>query len=165
MLLTYLFVAVFCFGIGYHQAASRHRELEAAVRQQKNLATERLAELTAERDRKQAELDKSAKEQEDKDREAKTEIERLAGELADRPVRVRYVTTAGQCGGGPDTDPATAAGAGAGSAAPAYGVLPEPNSRRLGAALKEVETLSAAYNSCRARLLRGHKQTYASGGT
>ena len=36
-------------------------------------------------------------------------------------------------------------------AAEASGLLPESNSKRLRAALADVETLSAAYNSCRAR--------------
>lgn len=164
-MISYLIVAAFCFVIGYQQAALKHRDLQASIRQQKNLAAERLAELNAERDRKQALLDKAAKEQEDRDREAKNEIERLAGELADRPVRVRYVTTAGKCDSGQSESGGTApAVPGAGSAAPSYGVLPEPNSRRLGIALKKVETLSAAYNSCRATLLRDHTNTDALGG-
>lgn len=153
-MISYLIVAVFCFVIGYQQAAMKHRELMGAVKQQKNLAMERLIELTAERDQKQRALDRAAKEQESKDRDAKNEIQRLAGELADRPVRVRIVTEPRQCGGGPASDTATTASAGAGSGTQASGLLPESNTKRLGAALTEIERLSAAYTSCRNTLFR-----------
>ncbi|MGZ3043878.1 hypothetical protein AAER22_13525 [Pseudomonas aeruginosa] len=129
-------------------------ELAGQVRQQREQADAKLAELTAQRDMKQAALNKAAADQERKDNDAQAEIARLAGELRDRPVRVRIVPAAGGgCSGGAAGDAAGAAEAGAGDAASAYGLLPEENSRRFNDSLSEVETLSAAYNSCRARLI------------
>lgn len=141
------------------------RSLEAQVKAQNHAASEKLGKLTRERDEKQAMLNQQAEQQEKEDAEREEEIERLTYELATRPVRVRIVTQAGACGGGAPNDGAGAADPGAESEAPAYGLLPESNSRRLADALSEVETLSAAYNSCRARLLRNHKEADASGGT
>ncbi len=119
-------------------------ELAGQVRQQREQADAKLAELIAQRDMKQAALDKAAADQERKDADAQAEIVRLAGELRDRPVRVRIARSAGgNCDGG-------AAGSGAGTAetdtgnpASAYGLLPEENSRRFNDSLSEVETLSA----------------------
>lgn len=136
--------------------------LQEQVRTQNDRAAAKLAELTQERDDKQALLDALAADQEKKDAERLEEIERLAGELRDRPVRVRIVTQPGACGSGPAGDGAGPADPGAGSEAPAYGLLPESNSRRLAGALNEVERLSAAYNSCRARLLHDHPKEAAS---
>ena len=125
-------------------------ELAGKVEQQQREAGERLEKLTAERDEKQARLDRQAKDQEKKDADAKSEIDRLAGELERRPFRVRVVT--GACSGGAAGAAAGATEDRAGDSSPAYGVLPPENTRRLDAALIEVETLSAAYSSCRARL-------------
>ncbi|MCS8199602.1 hypothetical protein N0477_28855, partial [Pseudomonas aeruginosa] len=101
-------------------------ELAGQVRQQREQADAKLAELTAQRDMKQAALNKAAADQERKDNDAQAEIARLAGELRDRPVRVRIVPAAGGgCSGG---------------AASAYGLLPEENSRRFNDSLSEVET-------------------------
>ncbi|EQB8420449.1 hypothetical protein ACYUS5_004581, partial [Pseudomonas aeruginosa] len=76
-------------------------ELAGQVRQQREQADAKLAELTAQRDMKQAALNKAAADQERKDNDAQAEIARLAGELRDRPVRVRIVPAAGGgCSGG-----------------------------------------------------------------
>ncbi|QLI49497.1 putative membrane protein [Pseudomonas phage vB_PaeM_USP_25] len=128
--------------------------LEDSVKTANDTAAAELARLTAERDERQARLDKLATDQEKKDADAKAEIERLAGELRDRPIRVRYVTApSGQGSGGAASHPTGDPGDSAGNATTASGVLPPENSRRLGIALKEVETLSAAYNSCRSFLV------------
>ena len=128
-------------------------ELAGQVEQQNQQAEQKLAELTAQRDIKQAALNKAAADQERKDADAKAEIERLAGELRDRPVRVRVVAQAGDCSRGAAGDAAARAEDRAGDAGTADGVLPAENTRRLSAALSEVEILSAAYSSCRARLM------------
>lgn len=130
-------------------------ELRGQVKQGNDEADARLKELIAQRDEKQAKLDQQKKDQEKKDEEAKREIARLAGELERRPFRVRVVHSpaAGTCSGGAGSDSATDTGGGSGDAASAYGVLPPENTRRLDAALIEVENLSRAYNSCRAHLL------------
>lgn len=128
--------------------------LEGGVKSANEAAAEELARLTAERDKKQAMLDKQADDQEKKDAEARIEIERLADELRNRPIRVRYVAaTGGQGSCGPAGVAASGSGDSAGDAAATTGVLPESNTRRLGVALTEIETLSAAYNSCRSTLL------------
>ena len=123
------------------------------MEQARKEAAERLERLTAERDEKQALLDRLAAEQEKKDADAKAEIERLAGELERRPVRVRILPGAGNCGGGAAGEGAADSAGGAGDSRATHGVLPPENSRRLDAALIEVETLGRAYNQCRARLL------------
>ena len=127
--------------------------LEESTKQANATAAAELARLTAERDERQARLDRQAKDQEKKDADAKAEVERLAGELRDRPVRVRYVTAPSRTGsGGAANHAAGTSGTGPGDATASAGVLPDANSRRIGIALKEVETLSAAYSSCRSRL-------------
>lgn len=133
-----------------------YNNLNADVERQKKEASAKLAELTAQRDMKQAALNKAAADQERKDNDAQAEIARLSGELRDRPVRVRVVTTpagSGSCSGSAAGNGSATAAAGAGDAAAGYGLLPAENSRRLADAIDEVETLSAAYSSCRARLI------------
>lgn len=128
--------------------------LQGMIEQQAEEAGQTLERLTAERDKEQARLDRLAAEQESKDADAKAEIERLAGELRDRPIRVRYVTAPSGAGsGGAASQAAVSPGDSAGDATAATGVLPESNTQRLGVALTEVETLSAAYNSCRSVLV------------
>lgn len=162
-------VAALIYGIGWlggkASVADSYRTLAGLVEAQNNEAARQLAELTRERDDKQAMLDKQAEEQEKQDAERLAEIDRLAGELRDRPVRVRVVNQPGACGSSSASERAATTGPGTGGGAETYGLLPESNSRRLAGALNEVERLSAAYNSCRARLLRDHKEADASGGT
>ncbi|MFU3870169.1 hypothetical protein ACM7G7_26340 [Pseudomonas aeruginosa] len=153
-----LFATALLVGLGYLggrvSMVREYGELVGQMKRQNREAADKLAELTAQRDMKQAALNKQAADRERKDADAKAEIARLAGELRDRPVRVRIVPAAGGgCSGGAAGDAAGTAEAGAGDAASAYGLLPEENSRRFNDSLSEVETLSAAYNSCRARLI------------
>lgn len=142
------------------QAAANAKELKAlqgSVQHQNDLAKVKLDELTRQRDAKQTELDNFHKTQEKKDEAAKLEIARLAGELEHRPVRVRIVPQRAQCGsggGGSQGEAAAGAEAGAGDSSQTYGLLPESNSRRLGAVIAEAETINAAYASCRAQLLK-----------
>ena len=138
---------------GKESAGKDLARLQGMIEQQADQAEQTLARLTAERDKKQAAMNKAAADQERKDADAKAEIERLAGELRDRPVRVRVVAQAGDCSRGAAGDAAARAEDRAGDAGTADGVLPAENTRRLSAALSEVEILSAAYSSCRARLM------------
>lgn len=140
----------------YHSAADELRALRDDVQRKNAEATRKLADLTAQRDRRQIELNHAAAEQERKDDHAQAEIARLTDELRARPVRVRIIPGGG-CGGGAASHPATAAEAGTGNSGPAYGLLPHENSQRLADAIAEVETLSAAYASCRDSLLNPHK--------
>lgn len=139
---------------GKESAGKDLARLQGMIEQQAEEAEQTLERLTAERDKKQAALNKAAADQERKDADAKAEIDRLAGELESRPVRVRIVTSpAGSCSGGAAGDAAASAEDRAGDAGATDGVLPPENSRRLSAALTEIETLSAAYSSCRSRLI------------
>lgn len=143
----------------YEKELTSHSKLTGEVEQQKAQAAARLEELIRERDERQAMLDKQAAEQEEKDAKRLEEIERLTGELATRPVRVRVVAApGGGCGGGAQSEEAGTAESSAGGAAPTYGVLPEFNSRRLAGALSEVERMSAAYSSCRTALMSNQEE-------
>lgn len=130
----------------------------AAMELQQAAADEKLRRMTVERDKRQAALDAAAQQQEVQDAAAIAHINRLQSELDSRPVWVRIVPEAGGCGGSPAGGYPGAADAGAGNAAESTGLLPEANSRRLTAALKEVETLSAAYASCRRALINNTMQ-------
>ena len=153
---TLLLMLALAWLVGYQSgkesAGKDLARLQGMIEQQAEEAEQTLERLTAERDKKQAALNKAAADQERKDADAKAEIERLAGELRDRPVRVRVVAQAGDCSRGAAGDAAASAADRAGDTGTADGILPPENSRRLGAALTEIETLSAAYSSCRAML-------------
>ena len=154
---TLLLMLALAWLVGYQSgkesAGKDLARLQGMIEQQAEEAEQTLERLTAERDKKQARLDRLAAEQESKDADARAEIDRLAGELRDRPVRVRIVAQAGSCSGGAAGDAAATAADRAGDTGTADGVLPAENTRRLSAALSEVEILSAAYSSCRARLI------------
>lgn len=156
MLIALAVTGLAVFGMGYalgsKAPALKLEELRGQVSRQSAQAKETLDQLTKERDQKQAELDELAKQQEETDNATKLEIARLADELANRPIRVRVIAASGACGGSAAGDTALNAEAGAGNDATASGLLPEANSRRLRAAIAEVEALSAAYSSCRKRL-------------
>lgn len=145
----------------YHGAYVSKRDtvyrLDQQIKQQNDDAAAKLASLTRERDRQQAELDQLATAQEKRDADAQAEIDRLTAELSARPIRVRYrpADAGGRRCRGPEGDSPGAAGVGQDGEAAATGVLPDANSRRLAGALSQVEQLSAAYNSCRAMLMAG----------
>lgn len=157
MLIALTVTGLAVFGMGYalgsKAPALKLEELRGQISQQSAQAKETLEQLTKERDKKQAALDKQAELQEGKDDAAKDEIARLTDELTNRTVRVRIVTASGACSGSATGDTTTGTEAGEGNDVTASGLLPESNSRRLRSAIKEVETLSAAYSSCRGRLL------------
>jgi hypothetical protein len=127
--------------------------INASVKLQNEEAARQLQMLTAERDRKQAQIDRAAKEQETKDVQAKREINRLANELHD--VRVLIRSASGQGGASAPGEASPNSLNSGGSETATYGLLPQENTRRLNEALTEVEMLSAAYGSCRAQLIPG----------
>lgn len=130
--------------------------LQADVSAQNTTAKAELARVTAERDTAQAKLDAKHQHQEKTDAAELQEIARLRGELERRPVRVRIVAQPAACGpgsGGAAGEAPASADAGAADTAQAYGLLPEGNSARLGAVIQEIETLNAAYASCRTTLI------------
>ncbi len=129
----------------------------AAVVATNTAAARLLEQRTKERDAKQAELNKRAQAQEKTDEEAVTQIS--AGDQRQRSapvvVRVRNCTRdAGSGGGSAPGGAATASRTGPEDASAASGVLSAAGARRLADALTEVETMSAAYASCRSTLLQ-----------
>lgn len=158
--LALLLCLLFSFGMQHFKQKAQTvgnelQQLQDSVAAQNRTATAELERLTAERNAAQSQLDQIYQQQEKTDAQAVQEIARLTGELEQRPVRVRIVASPAACGpgrGGTEGDQATAAALGATDAAQAYGLLPESNSRRLGAVIAEAETINAAYASCRAAL-------------
>lgn len=127
-----------------------------AILAQNLAAQQKLKDRTAERDALQEKLDARAKAQGKTDEQA---VDKIASDdklQRAAPVRVSVhncTRDAGSGGGRPAGDAARPAGARAEDTGSASGVLPEENSRRLADALTEVETLSAAFSSCRATLI------------
>lgn len=154
-------VLLLSWGVDHYRAKANTavkdlQKLQDAVGEQNRTAKQTLDRLTSERDKAQSELNQKHEEQEKTDAQTVKEIARLTGELEQRPVRVRIVAQPTACGagsGGPAGHATAAADAGAADAAEAYGLLPESNSRRLGAVIAEAETINAAYASCRAQLI------------
>lgn len=139
-----------------HTNATQLTELRAAVAAQNQTAARQLEELTRQRDARQAQLDALHLAQEQHDAETTQQIARLEHELATRPVRVRIAASPAACGpgGAGAADHATAhPDAGAANASETHGLLPAGNAARLGAVIAEMETINAAYASCRSRLL------------
>ncbi len=109
---------------GKESAGKDLARLQGMIEQQAEEAEQTLERLTAERDKKQAALNKAAADQERKDADAKAEIDRLAGELRDRPVRVSVVAQAGSCSGSAAGDADARAEDRTGDAGTADGILP-----------------------------------------
>ncbi|WP_057092524.1 hypothetical protein KV708_15715 [Comamonas thiooxydans] len=136
--------------------ATELQQLQASVAAQHRTAKAELERLTVERNAAQARLDQLYQQQEKTDAQAVQEISRLTGELEQRPVRVRIVSQPAASGeGGCRTagEQAASAEPGAADAGQAYGLLPAANSARLAGVIQEIETLNAAYASCRSLLL------------
>lgn len=158
--LVLLLCLVFGFGMQHFKqkaqiVGNELQQLQTSVAAQNRTATAELARLTAERNAAQSQLDQIYQQQEKTDAQAVQEIARLTGELEQRPVRVRIVASTAACGsgrGGTEGDQTTTSDPGAADETQAYGLLPESNSRRLGAVIAEAETINAAYASCRAVL-------------
>ena len=143
-------------GVMYDNTSQALTDLRGDVDSKNQEAEDKLAELTKERDARQAELERQYIEGEVTDAQRVEEIQRLTGELRDRPVRVRYLSApGGSSGGGADGKAIASAQPGAENPSASSGVLPDANTRRLVAAVDEVEVLSAAYASCRQALTAG----------
>lgn len=136
--------------LGYQVGSQKYKLLTAEVENSNRAAAAELERLTAQRDKKQAELNAAYQKQEKLDRAAKIEIERLSAELTSSAIGVRI--KAGACSDGTNGGAAASASDNPENPAATSGLLPESNSRRLAAALAEVEQLSAAYTSCRHQL-------------
>lgn len=127
-----------------------------AIVQQNLAASALLKTRTAERDAMQAELNERAAAQEKTDGKAVAQIGADDKQQRSAPVRVRVLDCTRDARGSGGSAPGGAAAAteaGAGDAGAASGVLPQAGARRLADALTEIETMSAAYASCRAGML------------
>lgn len=136
--------------------ATELQQLQGSVATQNRTAKAELERLTAERNAAQARLDQLYQQQEKTDAQAVQEIARLTGELEQRPVRVRIVSqpaASGSRGCRTAGEQAACADPGAADTGQAYGLLPAANSARLAGVIREIETLNAAYASCRSLLL------------
>lgn len=126
-----------------------------AIVRQNLTAAALLKTRTAERDAKQAELDKRAAAQEKTDGKAIAQIGADDKQQRSAPVRVRVLNCTRDAGGSGGSAPGGAAPAtevGAGDTGAASGVLSEAGARRLADALNEIERVNAAYSSCRETL-------------
>ena len=131
----------------------------AAVVATNRAAAQLLEQRTKERDAKQAELDKRHQAQEKTDAKAVTQIAADDRRQRSAPVvvRVRDCTRdAGGSGGGAAGAAAAGTDAGAADTGAASGLLSEAGARGLAEALTEIETMNAAYASCRAHALFAH---------
>jgi hypothetical protein len=140
-------------------ANSKLAILNASVKQQNRDAATLLATRTRERDELQAKVDAAAAAQEKVDETAQQKIADLQRRLGSSDVRVRVA--AGTCrpsSGSAQGKAARGAETGQGDATPGSGLLPAENTRRLADAVAEMETVSAAYASCRARLLHSESE-------
>lgn len=125
----------------------------AAVVATNRTAAQLLEQRTKERDAKQAELDKRHQAQEKTDATAVTKIAADDHRQRSAPVVVRVrdcARDAGGGGGGAAGAAATGTDAGAADAGSSSGLLSEAGARRLADALKEIESLGAAFASCKA---------------
>lgn len=162
-LLALALLLCLAFGLGmWHfrtkaqTVASELKQLQGSVATQNRTTKAELERLTVERNAAQARLDQLYQQQEKTDAQAVQEIARLTGELEQRPLRVRIVSQPAASGaGGCRTagEQAASTGPGAADAGQAYGLLPAANSARLAGVIQEIETLNAAYASCRSLLL------------
>lgn len=127
----------------------------AIVRQ--NLeASQLLKKRTAERDALQKTLNERAAAQEKTDEKALAQIGADDKLQRAAPVRVRVLNCTRDARGSGGSAPggaASTAEAGAGDAGTASGVLSPTAAGRTADAIKEIETMSAAYSSCRATLI------------
>ena len=124
-----------------------------AIKAQNTAAEQLLKRRTAERDALQKKLDDRAAAQEKTDGKAVAQIGVDDKQQRAAPVRVRVLNCtrdAGSGGGRAPGDSTAAANPGAADASAASGVLSKAGARRLADALTEIETMSAAYSSCRA---------------
>src|SRR5687768_10263162 len=115
-----------------------------AIKAQKDTAEKRIAELSRERDDL---YEKQTK----KDEDVQIQIAEYERRLLDRPISVR-VAPGPRCSSG--GSPGKGSGGGTQDSAPATGILPDANARRLKQVIAEMEQVNAAYTSCRETLVR-----------
>lgn len=152
-LLTILFAI---FSLGYAVGMKKYYTLLGQAKQQELQLKADYKKAQKEVEQKQKELNKIAQQQSKKDEQAKIQIKNLTNELTNQLVRVRVQPEANKCSGaGASTNKDTADSEG--NRIEAYGLLPELNTKRLASAIGEIETLNAAYASCRNTLQINNK--------
>jgi uncharacterized protein YxeA len=120
---------------------------------QNQTAKAQLDVLTKDRDEKQKKINQQAVDQGKKDESAKKQIAVLATQLHNQPIRVRVISANRQDHNSASSSPSSASIDSAANFAATSWILPQSNSDRLGSAITEIETMSAAYSSCRATLI------------
>lgn len=126
--------------------------LQGQLAQQQAQADEKLKESHTNALAMQKKAQEKLEQQQEKDRENIERIKDLQRALASQPIRVRYQATSGASGKCAASAQDKSTSAGTTNRTEASRLLPESNSQRLAAAIAEIETLSAAYSSCRATL-------------
>ena len=124
-----------------------------AIKAQNTAAEQLLKKRTAERDALQKKLDERAAAQEKTDEKAVGQINADDKQQRAVPVRVRvlnYTCDAGSRGGGAPGEATATAGAGAEDAGAAGGVLAKEADELIKRDINAIETLQAAFNSCKA---------------
>lgn len=137
----------------YKAAEADLRTLQGKVQERNDEAATKLRTMTAERDALQAALDKKREDQEKKDDATKLELERLAraADAVPTVIRVRVPATC-PAGRGGDSGPGGAPAAavpGAVDAGTTSGVLAPEADRRFKRSVEDIESLQAAFNSCK----------------
>ena len=126
--------------------------LQGQLAQQQEQAEEKLKEAHENATALQSKAQEKLERQQEKDRENIERIKDLQRALASQPIRVRYQATSGASGNCAARAQDESTRTGTANRTEASRLLPESNSQRLAAAIAEIETLSAAYSSCRATL-------------
>lgn len=145
------------FVCGYSLAAKKYHVLIGQVRQQESQLKADYKKAQLKVVKKQKKLNEIAKQQREKDDQAQVQIEKLTTELANQRVRVRVQPEASKCSG-TGTGSGRNTRAGKENTDKTHRLLPELNSKRLASAIKEIETLSSAYTSCKKSLEINNQQ-------
>lgn len=158
--LPYVILAVFIgvligFGVYYHHAYETQHDayviLQNDVKTQNEQATAKYKQLLADNEAKQLQIDNQFKKQVTQDDQAKKDISSIVSNVAVSPIRVRYVARASRCNSdSADSAKTPDAAISATDTSTTDGVLPQLNSERLASAIGEIETLNAAFASCKA---------------
>lgn len=153
LMLLVLLVASFFVGYKSGQLDKTHElgVLIGAMEQQERQLNADYEKAVKQSQDTQKKIDELKTNQEKKDEQAQQAINLLSNELSRTAIRVRANSQSLAC----DSAGATSNSdnkIGEGNTPSAHWLLPKSNSKRLSAAIAEIETLSAAYASCRAVL-------------
>jgi hypothetical protein len=152
LLITALSLSAYYYSNRYIATRDKLLLLEHDVSVNNKQASDKLKQLTVERDAKQLALNELHKKQEEKDERAKIDIQRITNQLRSNTVLVRVKPSANACDRVAAADTPTNAVASAADTDARSGILSDVATERLASAIIEIETMSAAYSSCKAKL-------------